>query len=123
DPKKAVHTRARGPATRIKEHKALFIMLAVVVPLTLVPLYGVLVPPTVDLIEHIMISKLLWEKLAGVSHLDIEISWFLGYRLIPIIAVSLIALFKQLGVSLVYLPSTILWGLAAFHAAVVVAIL
>lgn len=97
-------------------------MLAVAMPLMLVPLYGILFPPTVDLIEHVFISKLLWEKLAGVSHLDLEISWFLGYRLIPIIAVSLISLFKWIGVSLVYLPKTILWSLAAFHTAVVVAI-
>ncbi len=79
-------------------------MVLLVVLIALVPLYGILFPPLVDLPEHIVISKLLWEKLSGVSHLDLEISFFVGYRLFPTFMMIVIPFCSLLGISFVYLP-------------------
>ncbi len=107
----------------IKRHRALFLGFGIVTAVAAIPLYFTLIPPLVDLAEHIMISKLLWEKLAGLSHLDIEISSFLGYRLLPYSIAGLIAIFKTLGISLIYLPKTVAFALIAFHSSVVMTIL
>src|SRR5437016_7231775 len=88
----------------IRTNKALFLMVLVVVLITLVPLYGILFAPLPDLPEHLLISKLLWEKLSGVSHLDIEVSSFLGYRLFPAFMMIVFPLCKLCGISFVYLP-------------------
>lgn len=98
-------------------------MILLVVLIALVPLYGILFPPLVDLPEHILISKLLWEKLSGVSHLDLEISWFLGYRLFPAFMLVVIPLCKLCGISFVYLPRIVTMALISLHAIIVATIL
>src|SRR5688572_12570518 len=80
-----------------------------------IPLYGVLFPPLVDLPEHILISKLLWEKLTGVSHLDLEISWILGYRLFPALMMIVFPWFKLWGISFVFLPRFVAMALVGLH--------
>lgn len=108
----------------IRSKKALLFLMSLLVGLiALVPLYGVLFPPLVDLPEHILLSKLLWEKLSGVSHLDLEISWYLGYRLFTALTLILIHFFKLGGISLVYFPMTVAMMLMSLHAIVVVAAL
>lgn len=107
----------------IRSNKALFVVVLVVGLIALVPLYGILFPPLVDLPEHLLISKLLWEKLSGVSHLDLEISWFLGYRLFSALMMLVIPLCKLTGISLVYLPKIVVMALISGYAIVVVAIL
>jgi hypothetical protein len=88
-----------------------------------VPLYGVLFPPLVDLPEHILISKLLWEKLAGVSHLDLEISWILGYRLFPALMMIVFPWFKLWGISFVFLPRFVAMALIGAHVIAVACLL
>ncbi len=107
----------------IRANKALFVMVLIVVLIALLPLYGILFPPLVDLPEHILISKLLWEKLSGVSGLNLELSFFLGYRLFPALMIVVIPFCKLCGISLVYLPRIVPMGLMSFHAVVVVTIL
>ena len=107
----------------IKANTGLFIANAVVVSLALIPLYGILFPPLTDLPHHVIINKLLWEKLAGVSNLDLEVSYYLGYRLSTWIMVGLIAALKWLGLSLVYLPSMTAAVFMGLHAMVVVTVL
>lgn len=98
-------------------------MILAVILIALIPLYGVLFPPLVDLPEHILISKLLWEKVSGVSHLDLEVSFFLAYRLFPAFMLIVISLCKLGGISFVYLPKIVATALLSFHAVVVVTIL
>ena len=107
----------------IRTNKALFLMVLLVGLIALIPLYGILFPPLVDLPEHILIAKLLWEKLSGVSHLDLEISWFIGYRLFSALMMIVIPMCKLGGISLVYLPAIVAIMLMSIHAIVVGAIL
>jgi hypothetical protein len=107
----------------IRSNKALFVVVLLVGLIALVPLYGILFPPLVDLPEHILISKLLWEKLSGVSHLDLEISRLLGYRLFPAFMMIVLPLCKLGGISLVYVPIIVAMALISIHAIVVAAIL
>src|SRR5436190_18940358 len=107
----------------IRTNKALFLTVLVVVLITLVPLYGILFAPLPDLPEHLLVSKLLWEKLSGVSHLDIEVSRFLGYRLFPAFMMIVFPLCKLCGISFVYLPKIVVTTLISIHATVVGAIL
>ena len=107
----------------IRANKALFLMILLVGVIALVPLYGILFPPLVDLPEHILISKLLWEKLSGVSHLDLEISRLLGYRLFPAFMMIVLPLCKAGGISFIYVPIIVAIALISIHAAVVGAIL
>jgi hypothetical protein len=107
----------------IRARKALLLMTLLVGLIALVPLYRILFPPLVDLPEHILLSKLLWEKLRGVSHLDLEISWFLGYRLFTALTLIVIPFFELCRISLVYLPATVAMTLMSIHAVVVTAIL
>jgi hypothetical protein len=107
----------------IRSNKVLFLMVLLVVLIALVPLYGILFPPLVDLPEHIVISKLLWEKLSGVSHLDLEISFFVGYRLFPTFMMIVIPFCSLLGISFVYLPRIVTMTLISIHATVVVTVL
>jgi hypothetical protein len=107
----------------IRTNKALFVMIMLVGLIALVPLYGVLFPPLVDLPEHILISKLLWEKLSGISHLDLEISRLLGYRLFPIFMMIVLPLCKAGGISFVYVPIIVAMALISIHVMVVGAIL
>ena len=86
------------------------------------PLYGVWIPPLSDLPEHIITSKLLWEALRGTSSLDLDVPWFLGYRLFAILAATLIELSYRLGISLDYLPMILVFALIGFHVLVVSAI-
>ena len=80
-----------------------------------IPLYGILFPPLVDLPEHILISKLLWEKFTGVSHLDLEISWILGYRLFPAFMMIVFPWCKLWGISFVFLPRLVAMALIGIH--------
>lgn len=95
-------------------------MVLVVGLIALVPLYGILFPPLVDLPEHILITKLLWEKLAGVSHLDLEISRLIAYRLLPVLLLVVIVVCKVCSVSLVVLPKIVPMTLISIHAIIVV---
>jgi hypothetical protein len=108
---------------RISASRTPILLVAAVIIVAWIPLYRILFPPLVDLPEHLLISKLLWEKLAGVSHLDLQISWFLGYRLIPIVLLGAISFFKVFGISLVLLPRIVALGLMGFHAVVVLVLL
>lgn len=107
----------------IRTNKVTFILTLFLGLLAWVPLYGILFPPLVDLPEHILISKLLWEKLAGVSHLDIEISWILGYRLFPVFMMILFPLCKLWGISLVFLPRIVAMALIAIHVIAIATVL
>src|SRR6266446_7659226 len=107
----------------LRTNQAMFVMILLVVLIALVPLYGILFPPLVDLPEHILVSKLLWEKLSGVSHLDIEVSLFLGYRLFPALMMIVIPFCHLWGISFVYLPKIVAMTLISIHAIVVAAIL
>ena len=104
----------------IRTNRTLFLMIGSVILIALIPLYGIWFPPLVDLPEHILISKLLWEKLSGVSGLNLELSFFLGYRLFPALMTVVISFCKLSGISLVYLPSITPMGLMSLHAVVVV---
>ncbi|HEX8490365.1 MAG TPA: hypothetical protein VF626_05070, partial [Chthoniobacterales bacterium] len=91
----------------IKTNRARLILTLLVGLIAWIPLYGILFPPLVDLAEHILVSKLLWEHICGVSHLDLEISWMiLCYRLFPALMMIIIPLCKLWGASFVYLPRT-----------------
>src|SRR5688572_11314799 len=87
------------------------------------PLYGVLFPPLVDLPEHILIAKLLWEKVTGVSHLDLEISWILGYRLFPALMMIVFPWFKLWGISFVFLPRFVAMALIGVQVIAVACVL
>jgi DNA-binding beta-propeller fold protein YncE len=87
-----------------------------------IPFYGNLWPSLVDLPEHLLVSKLLWETLAGTSSLDLQLSWFLGYKLFPYFSLLFIGLLKSLGISLVYLPQLMSCVLIGMFAAIVGAI-
>ena len=100
----------------IRTNSALFAMVLAVALIALVPLYGILFPPLVDLPDHILLGKLLWEKLTGVSHLDLEISWFIGYRLFSALMMIVIPLCKLGGISLAYLPGITAMMLMSLHA-------
>jgi len=107
----------------IRTNKALCLTVLVVGLIALVPLYGILFPPLVDLPEHILLTKLLWEKLTGTSHLDLQVSYYLGYRLFTAITLIIIPFFKLCGISLVYLPATVATALMSLHVLVVATIL
>lgn len=98
-------------------------MILAVALAAVIPLYGILFPPLADLPQQILVNKLLWEKLAGVSHLDLEISWFLGYRLISLVILAIIAGLKFCGASLVSLPQAIVVTLICLHSVIVVTVL
>ena len=100
----------------------LFLMIAPVVLLALIPLYGILFPPLVDLPEHLIISKLLWEKLSGTTQLDLELPFFLGYRLFPVFMMIVMPFCKVWGISFIYLPRIVAMTLISLHATVVVTI-
>jgi hypothetical protein len=106
----------------IAANKAMFLIIALITFIALIPLYGVLYPPVVDLPEHILVSKLLWEKLTGTSHLDLTISWFLGYRLFPILMLVLFSFCTLFRISFGYLPAIVAGTLISIHAIVIVSI-
>lgn len=107
----------------MKANKPLFVMIALIIFAALIPLYGVLFPSVVDMAEHISVSKLLWEKLTGTSHLNLTISWYLGYRLFPILMLFLFSFCNLCHISSVYLPRLVASTLIAFNAIVIVSIL
>ena len=109
--------------TWIKTNRAGLALTVLVGLMALIPLYGILFPPLVDLPEHLLISKLLWELVCGISHLDLEISWLLGYRLFPALMMIVFPLCKLLGISFVQLPRTVAMTLIAFHVLAIVSLL
>lgn len=121
----AVSDAARGHnwLAVVKSKKAVVLTVLAVALTALIPLYGVLFPPLVDLPEHILISKLLWEKLSGTTRLDLEVSFFLGYRLFPAFMLVVISLCKLGGISFVYLPKIVATALLSFHAVVIATVL
>ena len=101
----------------------MFGIIVLVAFVALIPLYGVLFPSLVDLAEHLFVSKLLWEKVTGTSHLDLTISWFLGYRLFPILMLVIFSFCRLCRISLVYLPAIVAGTLISIHVIVIVSIL
>lgn len=104
---------------RLVSRKYVLLGMVVIAAVTTLPLHFVTFPPNVDLPEHVLISKLLFEKLSGVSSLDMEISYFIAYRLIPIIFVTLFFIFQGLGISLLVFPKVVVVLLTAFHSFIV----
>lgn len=86
------------------------------------PFYANLYPPLVDLPEHLLVSKLLWETLVGTSTLDLQLTSFLGYKLFPYLSLLFIAPFKLFGVSLIYLPKAVSVALIALFSSIVATI-
>lgn len=115
--------RANKRMAWLRTNKALFIVVLLVGLIALVPLYGALFPPLVDLPEHILVSKLLWEKLCGISHLDLEYSVYIGYRFFTALALIAISFFTLCRISFVYLPATMAITMMSLHAIVVALIL
>src|ERR1043166_4610570 len=115
-------TRFKRCTGWVRANGVLVLVVLPVVLIALVPLYGILFPPLVDLPEHILMSKLLWEKVSGASHLDLEISFFLGYRLFPALMTTVIALCRLGGISFVYLPEVSTGVLISLHGIVVTTI-
>jgi sugar lactone lactonase YvrE len=107
----------------IRTNKELFGMILAIALAALIPLYGILFPPLADLPQQILVNKLFWEKVAGVSHVDLEISWFLGYRLISLVILAVIEALRLCGASLVHLPNAIVLTLICLHTAIVVTVL
>jgi NO-binding membrane sensor protein with MHYT domain len=107
----------------IRTNKALLSLALVLGLIAWIPLYGILFPPLVDLPEHILISKLLWEKVTGATHLDLEISWILGYRLFPAFMMIVFPWCKLWGIPFVFLPRLVAMALIALHAIVIAALL
>lgn len=101
----------------------LLLLILAAVMIALIPLYGIFVPPLVDLPQHILVSKLMWEKVFGISQLDLDIPVFLGYRLFSWLAFAAISVFNVLDIPFVHLP----WFLAALliflHTTVVVTVI
>ena len=112
-------SRLKKGGAWIRTNKVLLSITVLLALIAWVPLYGILFPPLVDLPEHLLISKLLWEKLSGVSHLDLEISWILGYRLFPAFMMVVFPACKLLGISFVFLPRIVAMSLMAIHVIVV----
>lgn len=106
----------------LRAHRVLLAMIAGLIAVMWLPFYGNLYPPLVDLPEHLLVSKLLWETLAGTSTLDLQLTSFLGYKLFPYLSLGFIGLFKAFGISLIYLPKAISVALIALFAAIVAAI-
>lgn len=106
----------------LRSHRVLIAMTAGLIVLMWLPFYGNLYPPLVDLPEHLLVSKLLWETLAGTSTLDLQLTSFLGYKLFPYLSLGFIGLFKAFGISLIYLPKAISVALIALFSAIVAAI-
>lgn len=86
------------------------------------PYIGVAFPANVDLPEHIIVSKLFFERLTGISNLDTEISYFLGYRLSPYMIALLIGASNLLGIGLRSLPKLIVGTMILFHIAAILRI-
>lgn len=99
-----------------------FLLVAVLIAIASIPLYGILFPPSADLSLHILISKLLWEKLTGVSHLDIEVSWYFGYRLWAYLIVLVIAFCKLVGLSMLKVPVLVAAAVVSVQAVIVGAV-
>jgi hypothetical protein len=110
-----VISRLKNDRAWIRTNKRLVGLTLLLALIAWIPLYGILFPPLVDLPEHILISKLLWEKLTGVSHLDLEISWLLGYRLFPAFMMIVFPWFKLWGISFVFLPRFVAMALIGIH--------
>ena len=107
----------------IKANRTMLILAVAIGLLAWVPLYGILFPPLVDLPEHLLISKLLWEKVTGVSHLDLEFSWILCYRLFPTLMLLAFSWCNLWGISFISLPRLVSMALIALHVIVVVGLL
>src|SRR5262249_16544422 len=97
----------------------LFVLMLAVSLIALIPIYGILVPPLADLPQQILVNKLLWEKLTGSSHLDIEISRYLGYRLPSAVIVGAIAVCRSLGISPEFLPNLVAAVLISLHSIII----
>lgn len=107
----------------VRTNKAMLLMILTIIIFALIPLYGVLYPPVVDMGEHILVSKLLWEKLTGTSHLELTISWFLGYRLFPLLMLTILPFFNLFQLEPSWLPGFVASTLISIHVIVIVAVL
>src|SRR5438105_5236156 len=107
----------------IKTNRVVFLLILVVAGVALIPLYGIAFPQVVDMAEHIFVSKLFWEKVTGTSHLDLTISWFLGYRLFPLLMLVILSFCKVLGISFLHLPAIVAGTLIVIHVIAAICIL
>jgi hypothetical protein len=107
----------------IKANKRLFVIIALIDLAAFIPLYGVLFPSVVDMAEHISVSKLLWEKLNGTSHLNLTVSWYFGYRLFPVLMLFLFSFCNLCGISPHSLPRIVAGTLIGLNTIVIVSIL
>ncbi len=111
-------SQVNDPRFRVPDLTSLAVAVGLIA-VCLVPIYFVLFPQLTDLQQHILVSKLLWEHLAGISRLDLEISGYLGYRLSSYLIVLLIAALEALGISLIYLPKIVAGALLSIHVAII----
>src|SRR5215217_2421428 len=100
-----------------------FVAMVLVSLICLIPLYGILFPPLPDMAEHIVVAKLLWERVSGSSHLPVEISWYAGYRLFPYLVATTFELAYTLGISFLSIPAFIAQLLIVLYAIAVVGVL
>ncbi len=108
----------------ISRSKQLLVFIAISVAfsaLVLIPFYGINYPALTDLPHHLLVNKLLWEHLIGISNLDLEVSWYLGYRLPTLILMPLFGLLSVFGISFTELPKLFAGTLVVIHAVVVLA--
>src|SRR4029079_1515854 len=113
----------QASAKWIRPEKTMVLIIVLMALIALIPLYGILFPAVVDLPEHILVAKLLWEKMTGTSHLDLTISWFLGYRLFPILMLIIFSISNLFRISPIYLPVIVAGALIAIHVIVITGIL
>jgi uncharacterized membrane protein (Fun14 family) len=69
------------------------------------------------------IAKLFYERLAGVSALDLEISGYLGYRFFPLLAVGAMRALEGLGIGFVHLPTLVAIGLVLVNGALLLVVM
>jgi len=113
----------QASAKWIRPEKTMVLIIVLMALIALIPLYGILFPAVVDLPEHILVAKLLWEKITGTSHLDLTISWFLGYRLFPVLMLIVFSISNLFRIPAIYLPVIVTGTLIFIHVIVIVAIL
>ena len=109
-------SEADRPSTEKGTFYRMVAFLAVLSIIALYPLYGVVYPLLTDLQHHVLVNKLVWEHLSGSSRLDLELSWYLGYRLPTLLIVPMIGAMSITGVSLIWLPKLFSGLLMLIHA-------
>jgi hypothetical protein len=107
------------PMQKAGLNSVLIFVISAVVLLVALPLTISLVPPMVDLPEHVMMGKYFRDALAGNSSASsLEIDWYLGYRLLSLSLASLFGIFNFFGLSYRYIPQITSILIIAFFAGV-----